>query len=85
MIREYGEGADRTDKFCLYDLKNDIGEQHDLSAKNPSLVRKLNKKITRHLQHTGGIIPVQNPDYNPSVESPMGKKPVFPIGDYPSY
>ncbi len=85
LIREYGEGSDRTDKYCLFDLKNDIGEQHDLSAKHPSLVRKLNRKITHHLQHTGGIIPIRNPDFNPSVESPMGRKPVFPIADYPSY
>ena len=85
MIREYGEGADRKDKYCLYDLKNDISEQHDLSATHPSLVRKLNRKITNHLQHTGGIIPIRNPVYDASAESPMGKKPVFPIADYPSY
>jgi hypothetical protein len=85
MIREYGQGTDRADKYCLYDLENDIGEQHDLSAKFPSLVRKLNRKISHHLQLTGGIIPVLNPDFDPAAENPMGKKPVFPIGDYPSY
>jgi arylsulfatase A-like enzyme len=85
LIREYGEGANRTDKYYLYDLKKDIGEQHDLSAVYPSLVRKLNRKITHHLEQTGGIIPILNPEYNPDAESPMGKKLLFPLEKYPSY
>jgi arylsulfatase A-like enzyme len=85
MIREYGESADRTTRYCLYNLKNDISETRDLSSRYPSRVRKLDKMITRHLNQTQGIIPVLNPEYNRDAESPMGKKPVFPIEKYPSY
>jgi hypothetical protein len=49
------------------------------------LVKKLNKLVKKHLNETGGIIPVLNPVYNPGTQSPMGIKPIFPIEKYPSY
>jgi arylsulfatase A-like enzyme len=35
----------RFDKYELYDLKNDISEQHDLSAQHPELVEKMTKRF----------------------------------------
>ena len=85
LIRVYGEGPNQTPAYELYNIKNDIGENINLAASNPKLVAKLDKLIEKHVDETQGIFPVINPKYKPGTESPMGKKPVFPIEDYPSY
>jgi len=85
FISVYGEGTERTPKYELYNLKTDIGEEYNLADKYPELVKKLNKLVKKHLNETGGIIPVLNPVYNPGTQSPMGIKPIFPIEKYPSY
>jgi arylsulfatase A-like enzyme len=85
LIRVYGEGKDRSPAYELYNLKNDIGENNNLAAANPKLVTKLDKLIEKHVNETQGIFPILNPKYVAGTESPMGKKPVFPIDKYPSY
>jgi arylsulfatase A-like enzyme len=85
LIRVYGEGPGQTSAYELYNLKSDIGENNNLAASNPELVAKLDKLIENHVNKTQGIFPIVNPKYKPGTESPMGKKPVFPIEDYPSY
>jgi arylsulfatase A-like enzyme len=85
LIRVYGEGTDRTPAYELYNLKNDIGESSNLATANPKLVAKLDKLIEKHVKETQGIFPILNPKYVAGTESPMGKRPVFPIDKYPSY
>jgi hypothetical protein len=36
----------------LYNLRDDIGEQNDLSAQNPEKVLELAEKLTTHLKAT---------------------------------
>ncbi len=85
LIKEYGEGRNRSDAFKLYDLKKDIGETTDISLQYPELVAKLSKMVENHVIEIGGLLPVKNPDYNPDAESKMGKTYDFPIDKYPSY
>ena len=85
LIRVYGEGANQTSAYELYNLKADIGETNNLADSNPKLVAKLDKLIEKHVNDTQGIFPVINPKYKAGSESPMGKKSVFPIEKYPSY
>ncbi len=85
LIRVYGEGPNRHPAYELYNLKEDIGESHNLAAFNPKMVAKLDKLIEKHVNDTQGIFPVLNPKFVAGTESPMGKKPVFPIDKYPSY
>jgi arylsulfatase A-like enzyme len=85
LIRIYGEGIDRVPAYELYNLKNDIGETNNLASSYPKLVVKLDYLIEDHVIQTQGIFPKFNPKYQAGTESPMGKKPVFPIGKYPSY
>jgi arylsulfatase A-like enzyme len=68
LIRGYGENADRTDSFQLYNLKDDLGETHDLAAAMPERVRQLNGLITRFLQDTKAVTPIPNPAYDPQKE-----------------
>jgi arylsulfatase A-like enzyme len=49
-----------TDKYELYDLKNDIGETTDLSAGNPALVKKLAQKLENWKKQMNAQMPVPN-------------------------
>lgn len=85
LHRQYGEGPGGTNGFKLYNLQEDIGETKNLAEQYPDVVAELDQLITDHLRHIGAIIPVVNPVYEPTAESPMGKQNVFPIERYPSY
>ena len=63
LIRFYGEGADRTDAYELYDLDADIGETTNLAEKHPDVVNDLAARIDRFLADTDAIVPVKNPAY----------------------
>ncbi|MDG2223100.1 MAG: sulfatase-like hydrolase/transferase [Rubripirellula sp.] len=79
LIRFYGDGPGRTDRFELYNLDSDIGESKNLAASKPQLVEKLNAAITTYLAETEAAVPVPNPDYRPGAvapaASPKPKKP----------
>jgi arylsulfatase A-like enzyme len=64
LIRCYYDNPDRTDRLELYNLKDDVGERHDLAQKMPEKVRELNALITRFLADTKAVIPVLNPAYD---------------------
>lgn len=85
LIKEYGEGENRSDAFKLYDLNEDIGETTDISLLHPELVAKLSKMVENHVSEINGLIPIKNPVYNPNAESQLGKTHDFPIDKYPSY
>ena len=47
----------------LYDLKNDIGETHDLASEKPEVAMRLARKLDDWRHKTGAQMPVQNPDW----------------------
>jgi arylsulfatase A-like enzyme len=49
----------------LYNLKDDIGEQHDLSKSNPDKAAKLRKMLDQWRKDVNAQIPKPNPDYKP--------------------
>lgn len=51
--------------FELFNLKDDLGEQHDLAEKMPKKVKELDAKLVAHLKHCGAKLPKDNPDYVP--------------------
>lgn len=57
-----------TGRLELYNLKEDPGEVHDLSAKNPSKADKLHQKLQNWRLDIKAQMPSPNPDYIP--ESP---------------
>jgi len=67
LIRFYADGPGQTDRFELYNLKDDIGETRDLAEMMPDKVRELAALIERHLEETAPLVPFANPDYRPSV------------------
>ncbi len=48
----------------LYDLKNDIGEQNDLSAEMPEKTEQLKEKLHQWRKDVGAQMPKPNPDFN---------------------
>jgi arylsulfatase A-like enzyme len=58
LIRFY-----ETERFELYNLNDDIGEQYDLANLMPGKVEELNAKLTVWLKATGARLLVENPVY----------------------
>jgi hypothetical protein len=51
----------------LYNLKDDIGETHNLAAKMPDKARQLQALIDGFIKDTNALAPKPNPAYNPNV------------------
>lgn len=69
LIRFFADNQDGSDRFELYDLKDDLGETKNLAAERPQVVRELNELLTAFLRDTGAVIPLRNPAYNPKPAS----------------
>ena len=65
LVRFFGDGPDRNDRFELYHLKDDPGETSDLAAARPEMVRELSARLERYLEDTAAVIPRKNPSYDP--------------------
>jgi arylsulfatase A-like enzyme len=50
----------------LYNLKEDIGEQHDLAVQMPEKVEQLRKRLRAWRQEVGAQMPARNPNYDPT-------------------
>ena len=67
LIRFYFDSADQTDRFELYNLKDDIGETTNLAAKMPGKVKELSALIDQFLRDTHATLPKRNPSYRPQA------------------
>ncbi len=76
LIEHYEDG-----KLELFDLSDDVGEQHNLAAQRPERARELRKMLRNHLEAIGAQMPVPNSGYDPSVH--RGKDSVN--GEYDDY
>ena len=56
------------DRYELYDLASDPGEQTDMSASRPDLVAKLRKELEGFLASVHAKFPTKNPDYKPGLK-----------------
>jgi arylsulfatase A-like enzyme len=76
LIRFFCDSPDQSDRFELYNLKEDIGETKNRAADKPELVKELDSLIDGFLKSTGALIPAKNPAFNPAAKMPpVGKKP----------
>jgi arylsulfatase A-like enzyme len=69
LIRNYFDSDDQTDRFELYNIKEDVGEQHNLANEMAQKVKHLNMLITRFLNNSGAVLPRPNPAYMRSNRS----------------
>jgi arylsulfatase A-like enzyme len=50
----------------LYDLKADVGEEHDLAAAQPEVARRLRERLSAWRREVGAQMPTPNPRYDPT-------------------
>jgi len=58
----------------LYDLKNDLGEQHDLAQENPAKAAKLTALLHDWRKQVDAQMPTPNPNYQPSAQKSANEK-----------
>lgn len=84
LIRFFCDNPDQTDRFELYNLKDDVGETRNLADEKPDLVQGLNDRITGFLKETGALVPVKNAAFDPAAKTPpIGKGEKRPAGKQP--
>lgn len=72
LIRFHHDHPDQTDRFELYEVVHDPGEQRDLAARQPRRVKQLAARIEEFQADTGAVIPRPNPHYDPAIRPPVG-------------
>ena len=73
LIRLFYEGENGAHAYRLYNLKDDLGETHDLAAAQPDRVQAMDAMIEKFLTDTHAVTPKPNPAYNPNAKAPAGK------------
>jgi arylsulfatase A-like enzyme len=63
LIRFHADNDDGSDRLELYNLKDDAGEERNLAAGKPEIVRELNELISSFLKDTDAVVPLRNPKY----------------------
>ena len=63
LIRVWCDGPNQTDRYELFNLKDDIGEGNDVSVKHPARVRELSKLLQSFLDDTHAVVPKPNPAF----------------------
>lgn len=72
LIRLFYEGENGAHAYRLYNLKDDLGETHDLAAAQPDRVQAMDAMIEKFLADTHAVTPKPNPAYDPKAKAPVG-------------
>jgi len=67
LILLYQAADDLSDRFELYNLREDIGETRDRAVDEPARVEAMGAKLARHLAETHALLPRPNPAYDPAL------------------
>jgi arylsulfatase A-like enzyme len=70
LIRLFYDGENGAHAYRLYNLKEDLGEQHDLAATQPDRVKQLDALIEKYLSDTKAVTPKPNPAHDPNAKAP---------------
>jgi arylsulfatase A-like enzyme len=70
LIRIFHYGEDGNHDYRLYNLREDIGEQHDLAATHPEIVRSLDLLIEDYIAEAGVVVPLTNSNFDPAKFDP---------------
>lgn len=81
LIRFYCDHEDQTDRHELYNLKEDLGEAHDLAAREPARVKELGALLDGFLKDTEAVVPKPNPSYRLSRNWQAGGDAVLTVAD----
>jgi arylsulfatase A-like enzyme len=83
LIRWFETNRSFPDKFELYNLRDDIGEEKNLATAEPERVKHLDGLIDGFLKDTDALVPIPNPAYEPRAAAANKKTgtPDDPIFD----
>ena len=70
LIRLFHQGENGAHDYRLYNLKWDIGEKNNLVPMYPEKVEELDQLIEEHLEDAGALLPIPNPEFDPSKYKP---------------
>lgn len=70
LIRLFHAGQNGQHRYLLFNLKEDLGEQHNLAAEQSALVAELDARIERFLTETHAVVPIPNPAFDPAQYHP---------------
>jgi len=68
LLRIYETGTSH-----LFNLSDDMGEQHDLAESMPEKVAEMEKALLAYLREVEAQMPVENPNYDPNAVVPRGR------------
>lgn len=66
LIRIFHGGDNNDHRYKLFSLREDVGEQSDVSGRFPERVRQLDALIERHLVETQAVRPLPNQNFDPA-------------------
>jgi len=66
LIRIFHGGDDGRHRYKLFNLKDDLSEEHNLADRFPERVKQLDELIEQHLVETQAARPLPNPKFDPS-------------------
>lgn len=67
LIRFYDNSPEFPNAWELYNLRDDIGETHNLAPEMPDRVRAMDALIDRHLMETAALVPRPNHAWSPAA------------------
>lgn len=72
---------DAEGEFMLFDLEQDPGEQHDLSAEHPEVVSRLADSLQKTLVGMDAEFPTPNANYNPHGEKNSNRATMYEMAN----
>ena len=70
LIRIFHGGDNGAHRYLLFNLRDDLGEQHNLASTMPEVVKELDALMERFLAETGAVVPIPNPAFDPAFYRP---------------
>ncbi|WP_442505628.1 sulfatase [Novipirellula sp. SH528] len=70
LIRIFHGGKNGNHRYKLFNLSEDLGEQHDVSAKYPERVKTMDALIETFLIDTHAVLPLPNQNFDPAKYQP---------------
>jgi arylsulfatase A-like enzyme len=73
LIRLFFQGENGAHRYKLFNLREDIGEKHDLAASLTDRVHSMDALIEKFLTETNAVQPIRNPAFDPTKYDPASE------------
>jgi arylsulfatase A-like enzyme len=70
LIRIFHGGDSGAHRTLLFNLREDLGEQHNVASQRPEIVEQLDSMIEQFLKQTQAVVPIPNPAFDPAKYNP---------------